>query len=167
MGRWAMRKAMEYVDAYVDPDQVTYESVAAEIARLEDLRTRQVSDGLRPITVRRNIQYTCAEACRPVRPQAALEEAQAELERIMAEDVPRMACADDSLVQNADWKDAIEVMNLLDMARLTVAASLERKESRKALIRPEHPDTDDENWHCCLAYTRGEDGSLSFEKIDY
>lgn len=167
MGRWAMRKAMEYVDAYVDPDQVTYESVAAEIARLEDLRTRQVSDGLRPITVRRNIQYICAEACRPVRPQAALEEAQAELERIMAEDVPRMACADDSLVQNADWKDAIEVMNLLDMARLTVAASLERKESRKALIRPEHPDTDDENWHCCLAYTRGEDGSLSFEKIDY
>lgn len=167
MGRWAMRKAMECVDAYVDPDQVTYESVAAEIARLEDLRTRQVSDGLRPITVRRNIQYTCAEACRPVRPQAALEEAQAELERIMAEDVPRMACADDSLVQNADWKDAIEVMNLLDMARLTVAASLERKESRKALIRPEHPDTDDENWHCCLAYTRGEDGSLSFEKIDY
>lgn len=167
MGRWAMRKAMEYVDAYVDPDQVTYESVAAEIARLEDLRTRQVSDGLRPITVRRNIQYACAEACRPVRPQAALEEAQAELERIMAEDVPRMACADDSLVQNADWKDAIEVVNLLDMARLTVAASLDRKESRKALIRPEYPDTDDENWHCCLAYTRGEDGSLSFEKIDY
>ena len=123
--------------------------------------------GTMPITVRRNIQYACAEAARPVRPTDVLETAKAELDRIMAEDIPRMACADDSLVQNADWKDAIEVVNLLDIARLTVEASLAREESRDAFIRPDFPETDDENWKCALAYTRAEDGTLSYEKIPY
>lgn len=167
MGRYAMKRALEYLAAYEEPASVTYEGVAAEIARLEDLRTRTVDDPLRPITVRRNIQYACAEAARPVRPTDVLEMAKAELDRIMAEDIPRMACADDSLVQNADWKDAIEVVNLLDIARLTVEASLAREESRDAFIRPDFPETDDENWKCALAYTRAEDGSLSCEKIAY
>lgn len=96
-----MKKALEYLASYEEPASVTYEGVAAEIARLEDLRTRTVDDPLRPITVRRNIQYACAEAGRPVRPTDVLETAKAELDRIMAEDLPRMACADDSLVQNA------------------------------------------------------------------
>ena len=140
MGRYAMKKALEYLATYEEPASVTYEGVAAEIARLEDLRTRTVDDPLRPITVRRNIQHACAEAGRPVRPADVLETAKAELDRIMAEDLPRMACADDSLVQNADWKDAIEVVNLLDIARLTVEASLAREESRDAFIRPDFPE---------------------------
>ena len=70
-------------------------------------------------------------------------------------------------MQNADWKDAIEVVNLLDIARPTVEASLAREESRDAFIRPDFPETDDENWKCALAYTRAEDGSLSCEKIAY
>lgn len=167
MGRYAMKKALEYLATYEEPTSVTYEGVAAEIARLEDLRTRTVDDPLRPITVRRNIQHACAEAGRPVRPTDVLETAKAELDRIMAEDLPRMACADDSLVQNADWKDAIEVVNLLDIARLTVEASLAREESRDAFIRPDFPEPDDANWKCALAYTRAEDGSLSYEKIAY
>lgn len=167
MGRYAMKKALEYLATYEEPASVTYEGVAAEIARLEDLRTRTVDDPLRPITVRRNIQHACAEAGRPVRPADVLETAKAELDRIMAEDLPRMACADDSLVQNADWKDAIEVANLLDIARLTVEASLAREESRDAFIRPDFPEPDDANWKCALAYTRAEDGSLSYEKIAY
>lgn len=167
MGRYAMKKALEYLATYEEPASVTYEGAAAEIARLEDLRTRTVDDPLRPITVRRNIQHACAEAGRPVRPADVLETAKAELDRIMAEDLPRMACADDSLVQNADWKDAIEVVNLLDIARLTVEASLAREESRDAFIRPDFPEPDDANWKCALAYTRAEDGSLSYEKIAY
>ena len=167
MGRYAMKKALEYIDSYEEPAAVTYESVAAEIERLEDLRTRQTDDPIRPITVRRSIQYACAQAARPSRPTEVLEEAKAELDRIMTEDVPRMACADDSLVYNADWKDAIETLNLLDLARLFVYASLERQESRASLIRPEYPETDDENWACALAYTRAEDGTLSYEKIAY
>ena len=63
MGRYAMKKALEYIDSYEEPAAVTYESVAAEIERLEDLRTRQTDDPIRPITVRRSIQYACAQAC--------------------------------------------------------------------------------------------------------
>lgn len=167
MGRYAMKMALEYVDSYVEPESVTYETVAAEIARLEDLRTRQIDGSIRPITIRRSIQNACAKAARPSRPTEVLEEAKTELERILAEDMPKMACADDSLVYNTEWKEAIETTNLLDVARLFVNASLERQESRASLIRPEYPETDDENWYCALAYTRAEDGSLSYEKIPY
>ncbi|MEC4294647.1 FAD-binding protein [Adlercreutzia shanghongiae] len=167
MGRYAMKKAMEYVQSYEPLEGATYASVADEISRLEDLRTREIDDPLRPITVRRNVQYACAEAGRPVRPVATLEAARDELERILAEDVPRMACADKSRTYNLDWKDAIETLNLLDEARLFVAGSLEREESRDSLIRPEFPDVDDVNWKCSLAYTRAEDGTLTSEKITY
>lgn len=167
MGRYAMQRALEYVKSYEDPKTVTYESVSKEIARLEDLRTRKAEGSLRPISVRRKIQYACEKAASPVRPTDVLEKAQAELERIMADDLPIMACADNSRVYNADWKDAIETINLLDIARLTVAASLAREESRAAFIRPEFPETDDVNWNCMLAYTRDKDGKLSYEKITY
>ena len=59
------------------------------------------------------------------------------------------------------------MVNLLDIARLTVEASLAREESRDAFIRPDFPEPDDANWKCALAYTRAEDGSLSYEKIAY
>ena len=167
MGRYAMKKALEYVDAYKEPADATFASVIEEIARLEDLRTRKIEGSIRPITVRRAIQMACAEAARPARPTAVLEAARDELERILAEDLPKMACADNSRMWNADWKDAIEVINLLDEARLLVAASLEREESRAAFIRPEFPETDNENWFCSLAYTRAADGTLTSEKITF
>lgn len=167
MGRYAMQKALEYVENYEELDDLTYETAIDEIARLEDLRSRKSDNSIRPITIRRCIQKACAQACRPSRPTDVLEEAWDELERIMNEDLPKMACADDSRVNNPDWKDAIEVVNLLDMARLTVRASLDREESRAAFIRPEFPEQDDEHWDCMLAYTKGEDGSLSYKKIEY
>lgn len=165
MGRYCMKKAIEYAKNCEEPNEITYESVASEIERLEDLRSRTTDDPIRPVKVRRSIQEACAEACRPYRPQDVLEKAQAELDRIMREDVPRMACADKSYVNNLDWKDAIETLNILDDARLTVAASLTREESRSALIRPEFPEKDDENWNCWLAFTRAEDGTLNSEKL--
>lgn len=166
MGPYAMKKAIEYVANYQAPTSVTYEGVAAEISRLEDLRTRKIDDPIRPIVIRRSIQMACDKAVRPVRPQAELEAARDELERIMREDLPKMACSDDSLVHNADWKDAVEVINLLDLARLTIAGSLERQESRDSFVRPEYPDADDANWSCMLAFTRSDDGALSSEKIN-
>ncbi len=167
MGRYAMMKAIEYAGSYAAPENVTWSSVADEIARLEDLRTREIEGSIRPISIRRKVQYACAEAARPVRPTAVLQEAQAELERIYAEDLPKMACADRSRVQNADWKDAIETLNLLDEARLFMAASLAREESRAAMIRPEFPETDDANWAVQLAFTKAADGTLSYEKLPY
>jgi L-aspartate oxidase len=49
-----------------------------------------------------------------------------------------------------------EDRNLLDLARLTVAAALERRESRGAHHRADFPDTSAE-WAQSLAWTRGVD----------
>jgi succinate dehydrogenase / fumarate reductase flavoprotein subunit len=167
MANLAMKRALAYAADYTAPESVTYESVDAEIARLEGLRTADADDALRPVAVRRAVQTACAQAARPVRSEEVLTEAAAELERIRLEDVPRMVCADKSRTYNMDWKDAIETLNILQMARLFVDASLNREESRASMIRPEFPETDDENWNCSLAYSLAEDGSLSFEKITY
>ena len=59
------------------------------------------------------------------------------------------------------------MVNLLDIARLTVEASLAREESRDAFIRPDFPASDVEYWKCAIDYSRAEDGSLSCEKIAY
>ncbi|MDR0500406.1 MAG: FAD-binding protein [Coriobacteriales bacterium] len=165
MGRYAMIKALEYSKSYSAPKEVTYASVKTEIERLEDLRTRKINGSLRPITIRRSIQNACVIAASPVRPTDVLLKAQKELERIRKEDVPKMACDDDSRVYNADWKDAIETLNILELARLTIEGSLVREESRDSLVRPEFPEKDDDNWFCSIAYKMANDGTLSFEKI--
>ncbi|MGI6218076.1 MAG: FAD-binding protein [Coriobacteriales bacterium] len=167
MGRYAMMKAIEYVDSYEPLENATLSSAVDEIARLEDLRTRSHDDAIRPITIRRAIQNACAMAARPIRVTEELEKAKTELDRILSEDVPRMACSDNSRVYNQDWKDAIETLNVLEEARMFVYGSLEREESRASMIRPDFPETDDANWMCSLAYRRSEDGTLTSEKITY
>jgi succinate dehydrogenase flavoprotein subunit len=47
---------------------------------------------------------------------------------------------------NLAWAEALDVRNLIEVARLTTRAALERRESRGAHYRADHPKTDDENW---------------------
>ena len=94
-----------------------------------------------------------------------MEEAIAELERIRKEEMPKQVCADDSVNFNTDWKAAIENINLLDSAEVSIKASLLREESRGSYLRPEFPGVDNENWNCMLT-ARLVDGEIVFEKRD-
>ena len=141
-------------------------SVEAEFERLTELRTRKVENGLRPYEIRRKIQAAGYRGFTIYRSTQMMEEAIAELERIRKEDMPRQMLADDSTTFNVDWKTAIENINLLDLAEVSIRASLLREETRGAYLRPEFPEKDDVNWNCMLA-CHLEDGKMVFEKRPY
>ena len=65
--------------------------------------------------------------------------------------------ADKSRVYNSNLVHAIELDNLVDLAEVTVAGALARRESRGAHARRDHPTRDDEGW---LAHT------LAFHAVD-
>ena len=162
---YAGKCVCDYLDsaAPVAESEIDWTPVEEECARLTEIRTRKVEGGLRPHQIRRKIQAAGYRGFTIYRSTEMMEEAIAELERIRKEDMPLQAPADDSLTFNNEWKAAIENINLLDCAEVSIKASLLREETRGAYLRPEFPEKDDENWNCMLA-CHLEDGEMIFEK---
>lgn len=170
-GSYTGECACNYLDGLADSTagstpEIDWGGVAAEHARLAEIRTRSCEDGLRPYEVRRKIQAAGYRGFTIYRSTQMMEEAIAELERIRTEDMPRQVLADDSTTFNVEWKTAIENYNLLDCAEVSIKASLLREETRGCYLRPEFPERDDENWNCMLA-CHMENGEMVFEKRPY
>ncbi|MGE4273978.1 MAG: FAD-dependent oxidoreductase [Desulfitobacterium sp.] len=163
MGSYATRCAIEYMKTATPVSKIDWTPAEKEYARLHEIRTRKADGGLRPHVVRQKIQKTSGTCMGIVRETEKLEAAKVELARIRKEDIPKMVVSDQSPTFNNEWKDAIEAYNLLDLAELSVNATLERKETRGQYLRPDFPEKDDANFKCMLvAYQK--DGQLTFEK---
>ncbi|HUR86841.1 MAG TPA: FAD-binding protein [Solirubrobacteraceae bacterium] len=65
---------------------------------------------------------------------------------------------DRGTVFNQDVLGAIELGYMLDCAEATVVSAIERKESRGAQFRTDHPERDDDEWLKHINVTRGDDG---------
>ncbi len=65
---------------------------------------------------------------------------------------------------NTELVAALELKNMLDLAEVVAVGALERKESRGAHTREDHPERDDKNWLAHTMATQGEDGK---PKLDY
>ena len=99
------------------------------------------------------IQRACYQACQPTRETAAMKEAVAELERIRAEELPKMQLGDASLNYNTDWK-----------AEASSKAALMREESRGHSYRPEFPQEDPAKWTCNIV-AKNVDGKMQLETV--
>lgn len=155
--------ALDYIAA-LEEKEVSLKGAEEEFARLEEIRTRQVENPLRPYQVRQAVQSLCGKVWGIIRNEADQTAAVAELERIRKEDIPRMCITSQSKTYNTEWKDAIEAYNLLYIAEVSVKASLERKESRGQYIYVEYPEQDDENWNCALVARMNADGGIDLTK---
>ena len=157
MGSYIVRQAAAYIDSLESLD-FDWDAVDAEYDRLAEIRTRSAEGGLSPIQVRHEIQEAVSDCLGLIRETEALQAAEAELMRIRDEDLPRMVCGEQTLTYNLDWKTAIENYSMLDVALLSVKATLFREETRGQYIRPDFPEMDDENWHCMVVanYRDGE-----------
>jgi succinate dehydrogenase/fumarate reductase flavoprotein subunit len=65
---------------------------------------------------------------------------------------------------NTELVAALELKNMLDLAEVVAVGALERKESRGAHTREDHPERDDKNWLAHTMATQGEDGK---PKLDF
>lgn len=163
-GQYAMKNAIAYVQSAEPLAEVDFSDAEREIARLEDLRTREIEGGIRPVTIQREIQELAGAALNVVRTQEQLDAARDGLRRIYDEEIPKMCLVNHSSTYNRDWKDAIETINLLDIARLSVEGTYVRPESRGNFLRPEYPEPSDE-WACTLAFRLEDNGDLSYDKV--
>lgn len=164
-GAYAGYTVAQYIKNTADyPTEIDWQPALDEYVRLHSIRTKEVEDGIRPLTIREVIQKKTYEFDGLWREKEKIESAIAEFERIREEDLPRMICADKTVNWNREWKDAIETLNLLDCAEMTARATLFREESgRNAYIRPDFPELDDENWKC-MVICKNVDGTMAVEK---
>jgi succinate dehydrogenase / fumarate reductase flavoprotein subunit len=162
-GPYAGHCASEYLKDAEIPSTFDADSVIAEYDRLQEIRTRSLSDGIRPHIIRQAIQAAGKKALGVYRDTPLSEEAIAELEDIRANMIPKMIVTDASPVYNTEWKEAIEAYNMLDLTEMSVRASLMREETRGMYLRGEFPEKDDQNWACTLV-ARNKNGQMDFEK---
>ncbi len=79
------------------------------------------------------------------RDEAGLQKAHAIVRRLK-EEATTAYIDDRGTVFNQDVLGAIELGYMLDCAEANIVAAIERKESRGAQFRTDHPERDDENW---------------------
>lgn len=75
--------------------------------------------------------------------------------------------SDQSRVFNSELFNIWELGNLLDLAEVTTASALARKESRGAHAREDYPNRDDDNWMVhTLAWLDGEQVTLRYKPVE-
>lgn len=127
-GARAGRRAAEFA-ARRQPPALDEAQAAQEIRRLSSFFAER-SDGLRPIEVKRKIKTVMHDHVHYLRSAEGLQTAIRSLQRIGAEDLPRLEVVPRPQVYNYEWEEAIEVVHMLALAEIVAASALARQESR-------------------------------------
>jgi succinate dehydrogenase / fumarate reductase flavoprotein subunit len=131
--------------------------LAQDVARIDDIIAR-APGGRRISAIKDELGTVMNEKVAVFRDEDGLTDAHEVIVRLK-EEAAVAAIDDRGTVFNQDVLGAIELGYLLDCAETTVVAAIERKESRGAQFRTDHPERDDEEWLKHIDITRGRDGS--------
>ena len=139
--------------------------LAAEEQRVFGLLRTEPGEGLLPGQVKKRIRRAMWEYMNYIKTEASMMAAQDELDRIEAEDLPRMRMKTDTRNFNYDWVDALDAIDMVKALQLQVRFSLYRKESRGCFYRRDYPVTDNRNWLRHLVGQRDDGGGLRLELL--
>ena len=156
------RRRVETRDRLDEPDAA---QLAAEERRVFGLLRTEPAHGLLPGQVKKRIRRAMWEHMNYIKTEASMTAARDELDRIEAEDLPRMCMKTDTRNFNYDWVDALDAVDMVRALQMQVRFSLYRKESRGCFYRRDHPVTDNRNWLKHLVGQRGEGGGLRLELL--
>lgn len=137
------------------------ESVEASLARVNALETRTSSEKVQDVA--NSIRVSMQQHCGVFRTLKLLNEGVGQIDEL-AEQVKRISFKDKSKVFNTARVEALEVENMIEVARATIKSAANRTESRGAHALNDHPERDDENW---LKHTlwHSSDGRLEYKPV--
>jgi fumarate reductase (CoM/CoB) subunit A len=142
-GRRAGMRAAEYAKTrsnFVEPSK----------AQVRDIRNRRYgihskASGLRPLSVREEIQKIMYDNVLTLRDEGTLTAALRQLEAIRSEKLPQLALSNHTRRYNLEWLEALEAEFMVDVAEMIIRAALMRRESRGAHYRADFPSEDNEH----------------------
>jgi len=136
-----------------------------EAAGIDEILGRE-REGRRVSEIKSELGETMNKRAAVFRDEAGLQEALETIARLR-EEAGRAWVDDRGTVFNQDVLGAIELGFMIDCAQATVVAAIERKESRGAQYRLDHPERDDEQWLKHIDVTIGADGEAAAPQISY
>ena len=130
--------------------------------RVLDLARRP--EGVRPSEARKMLQRVLNEHAYLVgRTDAGLRRGLEELRKVRADVLPRMSAGVGSPRFNLAWVDALQTLNLADIAELVMTSALRRTESRGCHYRDDYPEENPE-WLRRIVITQHEGGNAISEE---
>jgi succinate dehydrogenase flavoprotein subunit len=122
--------------------------------------------GRRVSEIKEELGVMMNEKCAVFRDEAGLQEA-LEIVRRLKEEQEKAYIDDRGTVFNQDVLGAIELGYMLDCAECIVTGAIERKESRGAQFRTDHPERNDEQWlkHIDLSMNGGDGPKISYSDV--
>ncbi|MFP5363079.1 MAG: FAD-binding protein [Thermoleophilia bacterium] len=139
--------------------------LSADIDMIGEILDRP-RDGRRVSEIKRDLGETMNEYVAVYRDEEGLKAAH-EIVLRLKEQAATAYVDDHGTVFNQDVLGALELGYMLDCAEMTIVSALDRKESRGAQFRLDHPDRLDEEWLKHINVTRNGDGEpeLSYSAV--
>jgi succinate dehydrogenase/fumarate reductase flavoprotein subunit len=119
-----------------------------QLKRIESHLTKPLTrqGSIRAVDLKKKVRRIADENLWVIRNGAGLKKAIAELESIIANEVPRISIQTQARAYNKEWIDAIEVESLTQILLASARSALFRTESRGVHNRSDYPHTDNGRW---------------------
>ena len=160
-GRAAGEHMIEYLRENPFPKLLPQERVDKSLERVARWDKKKGSETVAGL--RGDMQRIMQEHCGVYRREDLLKTGIEKLDQVEAR-LPAAALSDHSKMFNTARLEALELENLLPIARATLVSALARTESRGAHSREDHPDRDDDHWLRHTLYTR-ENDQLDYKPV--
>lgn len=155
-GEFAARFAKENAQAAIDQHEI-------EMVARKALEPFERTDGENPFQVQYDLQEIMQNLVGIVRKEEELQKAITALQEL------RQRAGNVRVVGNREynngWHTALDLQNLMTVSEAVTRAAIERKESRGAHFREDHPDKDANTGNCNLIIVKGEDAQMQVKRV--
>jgi succinate dehydrogenase / fumarate reductase flavoprotein subunit len=149
----------------IEQPRPSREVLEGERRTIEAIAAREKGSGRRISEVKLELGQTMDKHIAVFRNEGGIQEA-LETVRRLKEEAEKAYIDDKGSVFNQDLLAAMELGYMLDNAECTCVAALERRESRGAQYRTDHPERNDDEWLKHIDLQRGADGpELSYSEV--